>query len=339
MQIPGRLVGPALDALTLNVAILDGDGTIVASNRAWREFGEENDIRPPADTVGDNYIEICDRADDEYAGTAARGLRGILSDERESLSFEYPCHSPTEKRWFLMHASRFETNDEYVVVAHENITERKIAELEAERRNEELREFARILSHDLRNPLAVAQGSAKMLAMNGEESNYLDDILSSLLRMEAIIDDALTLMQYGTEGRIREPVRLRNVAETAWSNVETGETTLNCTDDRVLDCYPDLVAHIFENLLRNAIEHGDAKTITVGATQHGFYIEDDGTGIPESMRSKVFEMGHTTQQNGTGFGLAIVESLVESHGWSVDLGRGTDGTRFEIRAAPAVPQR
>ncbi|SIQ83869.1 His Kinase A (phospho-acceptor) domain-containing protein [Haladaptatus litoreus] len=339
MQIPGNLLGPALDSLTLNVAILDSDATILASNRAWQEFGRANDIRPPADTVGDNYIDICAGADDEYARTAIAGLREILGEERESFSFEYPCHSPEVKRWFLMHASRFETRgNDYLVVAHENITQRKVAELKAEQRTEELQEFARLLSHDLRNPLAVAQGSAKMLAMDTDD-DYLDDILSSLLRMEAIIDDALTLMQYGTEGRDKEPVRLSNLTESAWSNVETESVKLTRTDDRILDGYPDLLAHVFENLFRNAIEHGEAETITVGATKNGFHVEDDGTGIPAEMRGKVFEMGHTTQKNGTGFGLAIVESLIDSHGWSISVaGSETGGARFEIRTNPAVPK-
>lgn len=144
-----------------------------------------------------------------------------------------------------------------------------------------------------------------MMAMD-TESEYLDDVLSSLLRMEAIIDDALTLMHYGTDGREKEPIRLRKLTENAWSNVETGSVSFTCTDNRILDGYPDLLAHV--------IEHGRATTITVGTTEHGFYIEDDGTEIPKGMRGKVFEMGHTTQKNGTGFGLAIVENLIESHG-------------------------
>lgn len=106
MQIPGSLLCPALDSLTLNVAILDSEATILASNRAWQVFGRVNDIRPPVDTVGDNYFDICGRSDDKYARTAVAGLREILDGERDSFSFEYPCHSPDTKRWFLMHASR-----------------------------------------------------------------------------------------------------------------------------------------------------------------------------------------------------------------------------------------
>ncbi|WP_266075616.1 sensor histidine kinase [Haladaptatus caseinilyticus] len=226
---------------------------------------------------------------------------------------------------------------DYLVVVHENFTQRKVAELEAERRTEELQEFARLLSHDLRNPLAVAQGSAKILAMDIED-DYLDDVLSSLLRMEAIIDDALSLMRYGTEGRDKEPIRLNKLTEHAWSNVETGSVSFARTNDRMLDGYPDLLEHVFENMFRNTIEHGEATTITIGTTEHGFYVEDDGTGIPDGMRSKVFEMGYTTQKNGTGFGLAIVENLVKSHGWSITVGEGdTSGARFEVFTNPVVP--
>jgi signal transduction histidine kinase len=95
-----------------------------------------------------------------------------------------------------------------------------------------------------------------------------------------------------------------------------------------------------ENLYRNAAEHGtdgvDAGsdgsiTVAVGATPDGFYVADDGAGIPADERDQVFEHGYTTRSEGTGFGLSIVREIVEAHDWSITVTESEDGgARFEI---------
>ena len=81
-----------------------------------------------------------------------------------------------------------------------------------------------------------------------------------------------------------------------------------------------------ENLVRNAVEHGgDTVTVTVGDLPGGFYVEDDGPGIPEDERRDVFESGYTTSSGGTGFGLAIVSEIADAHGWSVRVTEGSEG--------------
>jgi signal transduction histidine kinase len=89
---------------------------------------------------------------------------------------------------------------------------------------------------------------------------------------------------------------------------------------------------VFENLFRNAVEHaGDDVTITVGTLDGGFYVDDDGPGIPEDERDRVFEAGYSTGEAGTGFGLSIVRDVVEAHGWDIRVVEGADGgARFEI---------
>jgi len=89
---------------------------------------------------------------------------------------------------------------------------------------------------------------------------------------------------------------------------------------------------VFENLYRNAIEHGgDGVTIRVGTSNGGFFVEDTGPGIPADERDDVFESGYTTNEDGTGFGLAIVKRVVEAHGWEITVTEGSDGgARFEV---------
>lgn len=89
---------------------------------------------------------------------------------------------------------------------------------------------------------------------------------------------------------------------------------------------------LLENLISNAIEHsGDDVTVTVGELDDGFYVEDNGVGIPETGRESVFEPGYSTTQDGTGFGLHIVDQVVEAHGWDIQVTTGPQGgARFEI---------
>ncbi len=124
----------ALDALPVNVAVLDEDGLIVATNRAWEEFGRENGLTDT--TLGVSYLDVCDVADDPTADEVAAGIRAILAGDTSEFSLEYPCHSPDERRWFVMRAVDVVGDGEgeiYVVVAHMNVTERHERESEVER--------------------------------------------------------------------------------------------------------------------------------------------------------------------------------------------------------------
>lgn len=127
------LVPPAIDTLPINIAIVDGDGGIRWTNAAWREFGEANDIAIRPDTVGTNYLDVTTSADDETAQQAATGLEAVLSGETDEFELEYPCHSPDEKRWFLMRVGGFTSaGGRYAIVAHIDITDRVASERESE---------------------------------------------------------------------------------------------------------------------------------------------------------------------------------------------------------------
>jgi PAS domain S-box-containing protein len=132
----GNLARDTLDTFPINVAVVDATGEIVLTNRAWRSFAA--DERERRDDVGENYFAAAD-ADEEHATAAVAGLRAVLSGEREQFKLEYPCHSPEERRWFLMRVSPVEVDGERgAVVAHVDITDRKEAELAADRRADQL---------------------------------------------------------------------------------------------------------------------------------------------------------------------------------------------------------
>jgi signal transduction histidine kinase len=152
--------------------------------------------------------------------------------------------------------------------------------------------------------------------------------------MDELLNELLTLARQGEVVSDREAVDLRSVAESTWGNVATADATLSVPAEAHIDADPGRVKGVFENLYRNSVEHaGHDVTVRVGTLDDGFYVEDDGPGIPPADRDRVFESGYTTAGDGTGFGLAIVAEIVEAHGWRIAAVEGRDGgSRFEIRA-------
>ncbi|WP_225334746.1 sensor histidine kinase [Halomicrobium urmianum] len=255
-------------------------------------------------------------------------------------------------------------------------------ERELENQNRHLEEFASVVSHDLRNPLNVAQGSLT-LEREERDSDHLRRASDALARMDELVDQVLTLARTGTVVSEFASVDLEAVAAEAWRTTRTGPATLDV--EAPLGAVPgdeSRIRELFENLYRNAVEHsstsprstssredavehgstnpdsqaregavehgstnpgsqaprgGDSEhgdegvTVTVGATDGGFYVADDGSGIPESDRESVFEAGFSTSDEGTGFGLNIVRSIADAHGWDVSVTESeAGGARFEF---------
>ena len=233
---------------------------------------------------------------------------------------------------------------------------------ERKAREERLSEFASVVSHDLRNPLNVVQGRLSLALETGEVS-HLDAAAGAADRMEQLIEDLLTLARQGDAVGNVERMDIATAAEGAWSNVGTVGATLAQDGTTTVDADPDRLGELLENLFRNAVEHGSDHlsgsydtpsrrppddstasdlTVTVGTiagdndTATGFYVADDGPGIPPEDREKVFERGYTTATDGTGFGLAIVEDIATAHGWSVRTTESADGgARFEFTTSRA----
>jgi len=213
-----------------------------------------------------------------------------------------------------------------------DVTKQVKRERQLQSQKEQLDEFASVVSHDLRNPLNIAQGRAELLS-EGRESDHLDPIVRSLDRMEEIILDTLTLARQGQVVSEQESIELVNIIGACWKTVSTAEATIEIEDEITIKGDRSRLQHIFENLFRNAIEHGGTDvTVRVGELdQHGIYVEDTGPGIPEDARKEVFDAGYTSATGGTGFGLTIVKRIAEAHGWKVKIMEGTSGgARFEF---------
>ncbi len=236
-----------------------------------------------------------------------------------------------EQRWITARGERVEEHDSGVVRGYiRDITEQKQRERELHTQNERLAEFASIVSHDLRSPLTVAEGRLE-LAQESCESDNLTQAADAIDRSQALIDDLLRLAREGETVGELEPVALADVAERSWQTVETGSATLETHAVHTLRADRSRFQEFVENLTRNAVEHGGDVTVSVGVMDGGFYVADTGPGIPESDREDVFEAGYSTAEDGTGFGLRIVEQIAEAHGWEITVTESEQGgARFEV---------
>ncbi|QGX94326.1 PAS domain-containing protein [Haloplanus rallus] len=221
----------------------------------------------------------------------------------------------------------------------EDVTEYRRYRRRLERQNERLERFAGVLSHDLRNPLTVAAGELELAKCATEAGHeHLDAVADAHARIEALIDDLLTLAR-DTDGDMdREALSLPTMVTRCWSDIETRDATLRVETERTVNAESRRFRRLLTNLLGNAVEHGgDDVVVTVGETDGGFYVADDGPGIPESERDRIFEAGYSTDEGGTGFGLEIVREFVDVHGWTVDVTESADGgARFDVRGVDAT---
>jgi PAS domain S-box-containing protein len=204
------------------------------------------------------------------------------------------------------------------------------------RQNERLDEFTSIVSHDLRTPLSNAKAAAH-LARTAGDADAFDKLEAQHERMAEMIDDLLTLAREGETISETERVNVTTIATEAWDSFSCPANTLNLPDEElIVNGDAQRLRRLLENLLRNTVEHSPSPvTVTVRQLDNGFYVADNGPGIDEGERDKVFEPGHTTADNGTGFGLSIVKRIADAHGWEISLtDSNTGGARFEFTTDP-----
>lgn len=338
VNVPDGLIRACVDRVDSEFAVVDEDGVIRYTNDAWQEYAMEGGIPGDPAMIGENYFEAIQKSRDEdrYADAACDGIDALLSEQKDVFRLEYPCPAPDNPAgWFLVWASliTFE-DDRYVVIEHIEITDRKQAERRLEARNETLESVASILAHDIRNPMSAAMAWGQAVANADEpDPEHIDRMISSLRRMDAMIDDALLLAR-GLRVERTEQIGIQRVAMAAWDAVAPETATLEVEKAVACEADPSLLQTLFENLFRNAVEHGKKDvTVRIGTLEHGFYVEDDGPGIPADERESVFDVGYTTRSSSenTGMGLPIVNGIANAHDWDIELTSSrSGGARFEI---------
>ncbi|WP_136687207.1 histidine kinase N-terminal 7TM domain-containing protein [Halorhabdus amylolytica] len=284
----------------------------------------------PETLLGQSLLTYVHSDDRDRVGNALETI-GV---DNSTVRFEYRVEDATGSVRVVESVGQDLTENPFVqgIVVHtRDVTERHRREQELERANEHLETFASAISHDLRNPLNVAAGNLELARLEGDEE-YFESVESAHERMETLIRDLLTLAKQGQTVAETDTLDLGAVATDAWETVETARATLDVRETATIDADRNRLRQLFENLYRNAIDHaGEDVKIRVGTFEDGFFVEDDGPGIPDEHREDVFQSGYTTSDDGTGFGLAIVQNIVDAHGWSIRATEsGSGGARFEI---------
>ena len=182
-----RFLHSTLDALCAKIAILDETGKVIAVNAIWKKFSQESNFYGSDFGIGLNFIQICESAFGDNVSEAlkvAAGIRSVLAKECDEFHQEYPCHSPQEQRWFMLRVTRFEEHDPVrLVVAHENITERKLAEAKLAEVHNQLLEVSRQAGmaevatgvlHNVGNVLNSVNIAANCLAQNLRKSKVVN---------------------------------------------------------------------------------------------------------------------------------------------------------------------
>ncbi|WP_137684962.1 sensor histidine kinase [Haloarcula mannanilytica] len=300
-----------VESLNSAVFVVDTKDTIIDANDAGRRLlGAESIVGQSVENVLETSPELLEQ------------FRG-LGDETE----ETQAVVEQNDRFFDVHLSPlYDSRDALVgrvFLVHE-ITEQKERERELERRNQQLDQFAAVLSHDLRNPLNVASGRLA-LARERNDPEEFDRVEAAHDRMSSLIDEVLAFAR-DEKSTDRVELRLAALAKAAWAHVDTAEATLQIDGDREIVGDRDQLLQLFENVFRNAVEHGgSAVTVRVDAADDGFIVSDDGPGVPPEEREDVFEHGVTSSESGTGLGLAIVRHVIDSHGWEIEMAASQSG--------------
>ena len=250
--------------------------------------------------------------------------------------------TPDGERPFLFTAKAMPSTEEATaeaIATYVDLSNQFERELELQRQNARLEHFADVLSHDIPNHLTSAAGYLELAQETGDPAHF-EQVATAHDRIESLLGDMQQLIKTGSPIEVIEPIELKSLAWTAWGACFSDDemATLEVADDMHIMADRSRLTQMLDNLFWNAMEHaGRSPVVRIGPLENGFYIEDDGPGIPEEERDLVFNPGYTTSSRGTGFGLAIVREVSWSHGWEVTLTEGTDGgARFEFTGVEVV---
>ena len=360
-----------LDSLQSSVAVLNKEGVILDANKHWLDLVNERSVpQLAAGPVGSNYLDewLKTGASEETTETI-HGIRTVLSGSQQLFEKEYSYEAQSERRWFRMTVTQLLRGGTGAVISYLDISSQKLAEIEQGRmreeaaqmnRAQEMGQLAASLTHELAQPLAAvlsnAQAAARLAARPElnvfEVQEILDDIIKDDKRACSVLDNVRAILKK----HIVRPhtVNLNGIVEDIALIVRT-DALLNGVQFRPMlssdavfvqgDEVP--LQQVLLNLVNNAIAAmcqmaSERKILTVRTqVQNGFgllLVEDEGPGIPDALKEKLFRPFFTTKSEGLGMGLSICVSILESFGGSISFAnRPGGGAAFSVRLHMAQP--
>jgi signal transduction histidine kinase len=351
-----------LDAVPDHAAILDETGRVVFVNEPWIDFAAANGCRMPKAGVGASYLDVCEATSGEERPVAlnvCQGLRDVISGIRRDFRLEYEFKDHNLRQWYALRANRIAIPGGPpfpVLVLHDNLTEHKTARQKLAWANAEIRQFMYFAGHELDEPLRWITGFAKLLvsryrdAVDQDGRDFMEYILTSATRLNAMTREVLMYSRLLDRTEFEfEPVDLNQLADMVanYFEPEREERGFEFTRDHlpVILGVEGLLEQVFRHLASNALKYGGTPPhFHLGAERRGMEwvisARDNGKGIPEASRSKIFLPFHTLRQSGTtgtGLGLALVRRIIELHGGKITVeSKVGEGSTFFI-SLPDVP--
>jgi signal transduction histidine kinase/integral membrane sensor domain MASE1 len=349
-----------LASLNSGVAVLDREGRIIAVNQEWARFARHAGSPVPWHREDENYLHTCRAAaarGEPDAAEALAGIEAVLSGSRTGFAFEYSSITPAGARWVATSVVPLSRPEGGAVVSRTDITERKRAEMEAERARQELAHFTRVstmgeltasLAHELRQPLAGiltnAQAAQRFLAVTPPDLDEVRDILADIVkndrRAAQVIQRLRDLLRRG-DSEMR-PLDLNDLIRDVVKLLASDMIIRGVTVDLALDAASAVVSadqvqlqQVVLNLLLNAMEAMAGcpreKRVLVVRTENAeplrvqVSVDDAGPGLSAGARDLMFEPFYTTKPHGMGMGLAIARSIIELHRGVISAGNNPAG--------------
>jgi signal transduction histidine kinase len=357
---------------TANIAVLDAAGVIVAVNESWRRYARQNGLQQANDGIGANYIKVCADSGTASGLATAMGLRAILDQKVERFERDYLLYAtPEQEYWFHLKAvGTHYAGRQYVVVSHEDISERKQAEriLAAEERDalraallseqEESVQSVKThmlerISHEFRGPLAMIKTLAYLAEQQPDEQGELFDLIrKEIERLARMLDDAATTLRDPQEQLVLRP--RPTLIQRLFEDAVAGQVLLTkrtitahyTLPEPVVLVDPHLLELIVNNLLSNALKYSAAGTVVrLEAWQADGHVwlsvTDAGIGIPAADQAHVFEAlyrgGNTGDAVGLGLGLKLVQDAVRACEGRIQFASEVGHTVFTVQVpAPAA---
>jgi signal transduction histidine kinase/ActR/RegA family two-component response regulator len=373
-----ELLRATFDALPAHVCVLDGAGRILWVNEGWRRFAGANGGDPDCVGVGTNYLAVCGRsesrpsADGVQAHEFGARLQALLDGRLMQFELEYPCHSPTERRWYLVNVARLGPPAEgCAVVMHTAVTSRKLAEQHQREAHklEALGALAAGVAHDFNNILSAILGNVALVAaeLGADAPARLVDALARTRRagergrdlVARIVGFGARAASAGTpqavvpaiEGAIEMLRAILPPTVRVRRHFESPEAALTLDGADLQRLVMNLATNAVHAMpgggeLAIGMAYAAAEAVpahdaaTTAERWLRLWVADSGQGIAPEIQQRIFEPYFTTKPpgQGSGLGLAVVRGIVQAHGGCIAVhSRPHEGARFDVFLPVAPP--